>query len=136
MMENGKELLEQMFGDSLDELKGTYMTGMANAMALVNTSIVMCLLHKSVLKENREDTVSFITKLLDETHDSIASSVLESLSGTDELEFIKEEMGGIITEVRTILDETCADIKKGIIEGFGGTLTLLEKLNGEKETKQ
>jgi hypothetical protein len=133
-MEKDLNLLKDLlFGDNsqlIQEMKQGYLVGMTNALTLVNTSLVLYLFYKLILKKDKEAALKLIGGILEATHVELVKSMLSSLEGTEEDLYTKDENDNNLSEnVRKILEESFRDIKKGLQESFEGAILQFSKLD-------
>lgn len=125
-----KDLLSGDNSQLIQEMKQGYLVGMTNALTLVNTSLVLYLFYKLILKKDKEATLKLIGGILEATHVELVKSMLRSLEDTEEDLYTKDENDNNLSEnIRKILEESFRDIKSGLQESFEGAITQFSKLD-------
>jgi hypothetical protein len=125
-----KDLLSGDNSQLIQEMKQGYLVGMTNALTLVNTSLVLYLFYKLILKKDKEAALKLIGGILEATHVELVKSMLRSLEDTEEDLYTKDENDNNLSEnIRKILEESFRDIKSGLQESFEGAITQFSKLD-------
>jgi hypothetical protein len=130
-------LRDMLTGDNsqlVQEMKHTYMTAMTGAMSIITTGMVEYLYYKNVFGSDKEKTIKFMEAMLDRGHVEIAKAIVDSISGSEDYELFKEEMGAIISDVKKAMEESLEEIKRGLRESLDGAILQFTESNDIGDT--
>jgi hypothetical protein len=125
-----KDLLSEENSQLIQEMKQGYLVGMTNALTLVNTSLILYLFYRFILKKDKEAALKLISGILGATHVELVNGMLKSLEDIEEDSYIKDENDNKLSEnIRKILEGSFRDIKAGLQESFEGAISQFSKLD-------